>query len=129
MIIRQLWCRKVESNMSNRIASTETENQPLRGRRRLWLRFIIGFAIIFFAMTLVWPMHFYDGQIVRQVWLWQYYLLELHLALISSGYLGPTSGNASAALGMVLTHIALSAVGGVVNAGIGWATQKKSPPA
>jgi hypothetical protein len=113
--------------MSKQTASTDTEIQPPRERRRLWLWFMIGFAVIFFAMALVWPMHFYDGRTARQAWLWQYYLLEIQLALNSSGNLGPKSGNVSAALGVALTHVVISTVGGAVNAWIGWATQKKLP--
>jgi len=112
--------------MSDQAATTGTENQPPR-KRRLWLWFAIGFVIVFLVMALVWPMHFYDGRSVRQTWLWQYYLLEIQLALNSSGNLGPTSGNASAALGVVATHIVIAVVGGLVSAGIGWATRKKSP--
>ena len=114
--------------MSNQTALPGTENQPPR-KRRLWLWFTLGFAIVFLVMALVWPMHFYDGRSVRQTWLWQYYLLEIQLALNSSGNLGQTSGNASATLGVVATHFVIAAVGGGVSAGIGWATRKKSPAA
>jgi hypothetical protein len=71
-------------------------------------------------------MNFYDGRSLRQAWLWQYYLQELRLALNSSGNLGPTSGNAAAALGVAATHVVIAAVGGLVGVGIGWATNRKS---
>jgi hypothetical protein len=114
--------------MSEQTAITATGNQPPR-KGRLWLWFTIGFGIVFLVMALVWPMHFYDGRSVRQTWLWQYYLLEIQLALNSSGKFGPTSGNATAAFRVLATHVVIAMVGGVVSAGIGWATRKKSPAA
>jgi hypothetical protein len=115
--------------MSSITPSTSASEQRTKKRRRLWLWFIVGFVVVFVGMALVWPMHFYDGRSVRQASLWQYYLLEIQLELHSSDAIGPTSGNAAAALGVATTHFVISAVAGVVTTGIGWATQKRSPAA
>jgi hypothetical protein len=115
--------------MSNITPSPSASDQPPKKRRRLWLWFIVGFVVVFVGMALGWPMHFYDGRSVRQARLWQYYLLEIQLESNSSGAIGPTSGNAAAALGVAATHFVISAVAGAVTAVIGWATQKRSPAA
>ncbi len=114
--------------MSDETATTGTNEQPPR-KRRLWRWFSFGFGIVFLVMALGLRMNFYDGRSVRQSRLWHYYVLEIKLALDSSGHLGPTSGNASKALGVFATHFVVAAVGGVVSAGVGWATRKRSPAA
>lgn len=112
---------KVLVDMSDRT----TKNQsPLH--RRLWLWFAAGFGIVFLMIALIWPMNFYNGLYLRPTMLWQYYFLEIHVAWNSSGYLGPTSDNASAALGVAATHILISTVCGAISAVIGWATRNKS---
>lgn len=90
---------------------------------------MFGFGVVFMVIALIWPMTFYDGFSLRPTVLWQYYLLEIHLAWNSSGYLGPTSENASAALGVAATHILVASAGGAVCAVIISATKKKSSPA
>jgi hypothetical protein len=106
------------------IDQSSTENQHPR-HRRLWLWFTVGFGLVFLVMALVWPMSFYDGQTVRQTLLWQYYLLEIQLALNSSGYIGPTSGNTFAALVVLAIHLAIASIFGAISAIIGWATKTR----
>ena len=95
-------------------------------RRRLWLWFLTGFLVVFVGLALGYPMYFYDGLTLRPVWLWQYYLLEFNQALHSTGALGPTSGSEAAALTTFGMHLALAALAGLVVAGLGWATQRRT---
>lgn len=110
--------------MSDQTALTGPENHP-PAKHRLWIWFTVGFGTVFLLMALFWQMYVYDGRSLRQARLWQYYFLEIRLALNLSGFLGPTSGNASAALAVAATHVGIAAVSGGVNAVIGWVTRKK----
>src|SRR5437867_3457844 len=106
--------------MSNVTPPVRDANQSPPKRRRLWRWFLTGFLIVFLALAIVYPMDFYDGRSVRLTRLWQYYLLETRLAVNSSGYLGPTSRNLTAALTTAVMHLIVSGVAGTVAMGIGW---------
>ena len=113
--------------MSNISPPGSDANQSPRQRRRLWLWFSTGFIVVFLALAIAYPMHFYDGGSVRQTRLWQYYLLEIQLAMNSSGNLGPTSDNLAAALITAMMHVVVSSVVGTVMLGIGWMSQLRHP--
>src|SRR5438128_391597 len=97
----------------SKIAAPNSVQPPPR-RFRLWLWFFAGFLVVFLGLALVYPMHFFDGHSVRQTPLWKYYLLEIQLELNSTGNLGPTSSNWSAALTTAVTHVVISALGGAI---------------
>ncbi len=99
-------------------------NAPNPRRRAPLPWFVLGFAVTWILMAILWPMEFYDGKALWNTRLWQYYLLEIHLEMKSSGYLGPTSGNTAAALNVALTHTAISAVAGAACSGLVWARRK-----
>jgi hypothetical protein len=112
--------------MSSTSVAPKEDEQPAKKGPRLWLWFVLGFLIVFVGLALLWPMHFNDGRSLRQTWLWQYYMLAIELERNSSGNLGPTSGNAAAAMRVFGMHLVLSAGGGIVNAAIGWAIRKRT---
>jgi hypothetical protein len=85
-----------------------------------------GFLIVFVAMSLfitTFSMH-PSGEHVVACKLWQYYLLEMKLALSDSEFLGPRTGSTTAAVSTAFQHVLLSTVGGAVMMGIGWAVHK-----
>ncbi len=86
--------------------------------RLLW--FVVGSVAVFVAMALILKHEFYNGQAVFVVPLWQYYLMEIRLAWQSSGNLGPTSGNAAAAITLAFEHVLLSLAGGLLLMGMAW---------
>jgi Zn-dependent protease len=92
---------------------------------KAWFWFTLGFSLAFLVVALVWPMPFFDGQIVRRTMLWQYYMLEIQSALKSSGNLGPKTGNAFLAMGALAIHTAVAAAVGVVSALLGRAMRRK----
>jgi hypothetical protein len=92
----------------------------------LWPWFLGGFSIVFLGMAVAWPMHFYNGESIRQTVLGHYYLLEFQLQLNASGNLGPTSGNLSVALATAATHLVIAAVAGAMAMGVGWHLQRRA---
>jgi hypothetical protein len=104
---------------------SDAKQSPTK-RRRLWLWFFTGFLLVLLILAVVYPMYYYDGGSVRQTRLWQYYLLEIQLAVNSSANLGPTSGNSTVAFTTALMHVAVSCFANAVVMCIGWATQKRS---
>ena len=62
---------------------------------------------------------FYTGGALVQCQLWQFYLLEIRRFFTSSGMLGPTSGSGTQAFVMFLSHVGVSALGGLVAIGLG----------
>ena len=85
-----------------------------------------GFLIGFLTLAAFYPTYFYDGRSVRQTRLWQYYLLEVQRSANSTGHLGPTSGNTSAALTVAGMHVAAASAAGAIAVGIGRAVKKRS---
>ena len=77
-------------------------------------------GLVLIGLAVVYPMHFYDGRAVYITRLWHYYFLEIRQAWNSSGNLGPTSGNAGAALETAAVHIALAVLGGTTVMAFGW---------
>jgi hypothetical protein len=104
---------------------TDRTRRPPR-RRRLARWFWAGFLVAFLGLAIVYPMRFYDGGAVRQTTLWQYYLLEIQLQARSTGNLGPTSGNATAALTTAVMHVLVSAAVGALVMGFAWVCEKRS---
>jgi len=96
-------------------------------KRRLWLWFVVGFLVGFLALAAFYPTYFYDGRSLRPTRLWQYYLLEVQRSANSTGHLGPTSGNTSAALTTAGMHIAVASVAGAIALGIGRRVKKRPP--
>ncbi len=107
-------------------ASKVEEQKPLKSKSRLWLWFLAGFLLTFIALLFVLSMDFYNGRAVSRTALWHYYFLEFQLAWNSTGHLGPTSDNSSAALTVVLQHILLSSVGGGMLLTAGWLVRKRT---
>ena len=95
-----------------------------RPSRRLWRWFGAGFLVAFLALAALYPTYFYDGRSVRQTRLWQYYLLGVQRSANSTGHLGPTSGNTSAAFTVAGMHIAAASAAGAIASGIGGAVKK-----
>jgi uncharacterized membrane protein len=99
-------------------------NAPTVRRSRLWLWFIAGFLLVFLGMSILFSMDFYDGHAVYNTKVWHYYVLEIERAWNSTGNLGPTSGNSTAAVTIAVQHILFSISGGAVMMGIGWTVRK-----
>jgi hypothetical protein len=110
--------------MTGRKVITPMKNISLTNKSWLW--FTLGFSFVFLLVALVWPMPFFDGQIVRRTMLWQYYLLEIQSALKSSGNLGPTTGNDFLAMGVLAIHTAVASAAGVVSALLGRAMRREA---
>ena len=86
-------------------------------RLRPW--FLFGFLIVFVGMLVFVRQLFYTGGALVQCRLWQFYLLEIRRFFTSSGMLGPTSGSGTQAFVMFLSHVGVSAVGGLLTMGMG----------
>jgi hypothetical protein len=93
---------------------------------RLWLWFIVGFLLVFIGLAAAYPIHFFDGRAVYATKLWHYYFLEIRQAWSASGNLGPTSGNAGAALGTAAIHVLFAVLGGAVAMAFGWFIRKSA---
>ena len=92
-------------------------------RTRLWRWFVVGFLLVLLGIACL-PMEFYDGRAVYQTFVWRYYLFEIQLARNSSGFLGPTTGNAAGAVTFALGHVLCSLAGGAILMGIGWLVRR-----
>src|SRR5262249_23632864 len=93
---------------------------------RIWLWFAAGFATAFLGLGVLCPVYFYDGGAVVLTRLWHYYLLNIQQVMNSTGNLGPTSGNAAAALTTAAMHLGLCAAAGAIMMAFGWIFQKWS---
>ena len=94
--------------MPNATPPGSDAGQSPAGSAALWLWSGPGFLIAFLGLAVVYPVYFCNGNSLRQTVLWKYYVLEIQLAMETSGMLGPTSGNAAAALMAAGMHVAIS---------------------
>jgi hypothetical protein len=96
-------------------------------RRRRWLWFAGGFAVVFVGLLVFYPvvaMHPSGRSAVREP-LWAYYADALPRQFGPST-MGPASSNADALPGVAVTHLAVSALGGCVAAGVGWGLRRRA---
>jgi hypothetical protein len=96
-------------------------------RRGRWPWFAGGFVAVFVGMLAFYPviaMH-PSGQYAVREGLWAFYADALPRQFGPSR-MGPASSNADAFLGIAVTHLGLSAVGGCVAAGIEWWRRRRA---
>ena len=96
-------------------------------RRRRWRWFAGGFAVVFVGLLVFYPviaMHPSGRSAVRQR-LWEFYADALPRQFGPSP-LGPASANSGALVGVAVQHLAASALGGGVAAGVGWWLGRRS---
>jgi hypothetical protein len=110
---------------SDRIVVDTAQQRPTR-KARLWLWFLVGFALVFIGASLTIRMATLTtaGDAVVACKLWKYYAIEIPRALRFTSTLGPTSGGSSALLETAFQHLLISAIGGAVMLGVGLVVHK-----
>jgi hypothetical protein len=106
-------------------SSMDRPAQTAPRRCRRW--FAGGFAVVFVGLLLFYPvigMH-PSGQFAVREHLWAFYA-DAMPRLFGPSTLGPGSSNSGALVGVAAEHLALSALGGCVAAGVGWWLRRRA---
>jgi hypothetical protein len=88
--------------------------------------FLAGFLLVLITMALTVTSYTFtpSGSGIMACKLWKYYQIELSRAFSGNRALGPTSGSTNAAMIVAIEHLLISATGGLIAVGIGWAVGK-----
>ena len=97
-----------------------------RTKAKVWPWFLVGFLFIFVGASVLCPMTYFNGRFAYSTRLWQFYLMNIRDAR-GSGYLGPMSGNFTAAIFVFVLHIVGSTIAGVVSAIVVSLVRNRSP--
>lgn len=96
------------------------DTEPVRRWRLRWW-FLSGFFLVFCFLLFfgdIYPLNM-SGDAVFRCKLWNYYLIEIRHAWDTSGTLGPSSGSLGTTLWTFFEHLLISAVAGLLLAGVG----------
>jgi peptidoglycan/LPS O-acetylase OafA/YrhL len=108
-------------------SATDRPVQTRPRRRWRWRLFAAGFAVVFVGLLLLYPviaMH-PSGQFAVRERLWEFYADALP-RWFGPSTLGPASSNSDALVRVAVQHLALSALGGCVAAGVGWWLRRRA---
>ncbi len=105
----------------NPYASGESKPEMAKVRLRSW--FLTGFLLVLITMSLTVTQYSSDptGSVIMGCKLWKYYQIEFNRALSGNRAIGPTSGFTDSAIIVGIEHLLISAAGGIIAIGLGWA--------
>lgn len=107
--------------MSTTNSPTESSPQPAPTRRGRWKWFAGGFAVVFVALLLFYPVIAMSpsGQTATRHTLASFYASAIP-RLFGPSTLGPTSGQSGMLVLVAAQHAAISLIGGCLAAVVGW---------